>query len=256
MLRECVLYNSPPLRGVSWLLNNLKYTDAIWHRGFGTVIDDDTWKRLLERCWAASGGIERRDAIFVLGALIKWHESHIQHLASQVEQLGRWLQEVDIDTTYSIADLLGYIYEENPKLSKKICNEANPTVIAAQLVKIRASEAYSWGRLLAWLPVASPKWQERLVNAFDVTALRDLVLSADESDLYGLSELILRVYVLNRDLGLELAELSIPVISAAINSDPIHGYTQAGTWLYWEAISASRSLAAPAANWTPACPGN
>jgi hypothetical protein len=228
MLRDCLLFNRPPLRGVSWLLNELKHTDAIRWKGFDTIIDDDTWARLLERCWIAKTSLDRRDAVFVLNALQYWHARHIEELTTRSAQLGEWLQESDSASAYSFGGLLNDLSHGTPNLSKTICDNADPSLLANSIAKMKSSEAYGWGYLIGRLAVvARPEWQKQLRDSLDVSALKSLLLTAPTDDLLQLDELVVGVAGLDKHLGVELADVVVPIVAKAINTSPVQGYQKA-----------------------------
>src|ERR1019366_7786459 len=71
-LVQTVLSQSPPLRGVSWLLNELRLTDAFRGTRQDKLITPDIFRAIAERCWKSEAGEARRDAAFALDALLVW----------------------------------------------------------------------------------------------------------------------------------------------------------------------------------------
>lgn len=243
MLRAALYYDTPPLRGVSWLLSELSFADAFRGSGFGTIVDHATWLYLTERCWAANTGAERSSAAFALNALGHWSPNHVEALSSHITLLGQWLEEADADTAVGIGRLLNDLGQKEGSLTEAICDHADPTRIASSLALASLSEAYAWGWLLGRLSFAASRdWLERLTVALDTSSLRSLVTSPSTADLGGVNKLIKGVASLKLTLGVDLVKLTIPTVANAINASPAETFRPVGDMIWFVLGYAPRFL--------------
>src|SRR5260370_14166214 len=90
MLADIITWESTPLRGISWLLNELRLYDVfVLPHKRDVVITSSNWQQIFERCWKAASDEERRDAAFVLDALIDWYPPHRQAIAEKASLLAQ-----------------------------------------------------------------------------------------------------------------------------------------------------------------------
>ena len=66
------LHGDPALRGIAWLLHELRLVDAFRFSRHNSIINDELLNEILSRCYASDSMEQRRDACFALGALLGW----------------------------------------------------------------------------------------------------------------------------------------------------------------------------------------
>lgn len=224
-LLRLALEMEPPLRGVSWLLNALRFTDYFrWeHRKqTETVVPDDLWGSLCGRCWQAATFIERRDALYALSVLLRWHPEHIDALHAQKELLSGWLQEVTSDDAYAWHQLLNDLRRDHLELCHAICSPVTPDPIAEKISEMTWETSSAWSHLISALGACAPKkWFQRLRSDIQDDKLRALVNSLGREQFAHFDRLIEGVAWLGWDLTLDLIEAVLPRIAAAISHDPV-----------------------------------
>jgi hypothetical protein len=223
MLRTALRYEHPPLGGIYSLLyasrNGRHFPGTLGERE--TVVDDDMWHRLTERCWASPQGIERRDAIGVLTELLDWHPRTIEAITTRTDLLGGWLENTDADAATNFRWLLNNISLKDARgVVEEICDRADPSLLAASIARATWTEAYAWGALLDRLWMAREDWRRRLLSAIDLSALQNLVASIPPTHLYQLDQLLDGVLALDKNLALQLTEGMVPKLADAVNADP------------------------------------
>jgi hypothetical protein len=234
MFRLALFHEMPSLRGISWLLSELRFADGFRSSGFNTIVDDATWALITERCWAADAPHDRSMAAFVLNALCHWHPKQIDVISNHTPLLGRWVEEVNADSAWGLARLLNDIGQEARDLTEAVCNQANPASIAVSLSKATPAQAYSWGNLIGRLSfAASSEWIEELAGHFDSDALISLAATTPPGDLGGLSELTHSIRWLDLPLSLDMVQQAIPTIGQAINTSPATAFAEIRDMLWF-----------------------
>jgi len=233
VLRAALRFGDPPLRGIAWFLSELRFADAFrWQSaGFGTVVDEAAWRRLLERCWAARTGEERGGAAFLLSGLCHWHPSQIAALGERTTLLSQWVEEVTEESAGGLGRLLNDVAqtEGGRDVVRAICAATDPHRIAAWLNAVTWSQAWSQGWLLGRIGYnATPAWRERLREDLDIAALQTLFSSAADAELGSLSELVEGIAEIDYELSLSLLDLAAPAIGGALSRSPVEGWKAAG----------------------------
>lgn len=227
MLRAALRYEHPPLGGVHSLLsasrNGRHFPGTLGERE--TVVDDDMWNRLAERCWAAPQGTERRDAIGVLTELLDWYPRTLEAITSRASLLGGWLERTEAAAATNFSWLLNNVsLKEARGVVEEICDRADPAVLAASIAKATWSEAYAWGTLLDRLWMAREGWQRRLLSALDVSALQSLIAGVTPANLYQLDQLLYGLRALDKTLALQLTETVLPKLAEAVTNNPARAF--------------------------------
>jgi hypothetical protein len=223
MLRAALRYETPPLGGIHQLLYATRrgshFPGAIGERE--TVVDDDMWHRLTERCWVAQHGIERRDALGVLTELLDWHPRTVEAIATRTELFGEWLESTDASAATNFRWFLNNVSLKDARsVVEEICDRADPALLAASIAKATWSEAYAWGALLDRLWMAREEWRRRLLSALDLFALRNLLRSIPSSHLYQLEQLLDGLRSLDKNLAVQLTDEVLPMLANAVNANP------------------------------------
>ena len=222
LFRAALQCETPPLRGIAWLLNTLRFAFA-WGRS-GTVIDDEIWSRVTDRCWATESSVERQDAALALDAIAQWREEGYQSLAPCAVAIGQWINQVDGDCAFGVATLLNSLINHDEPLFATVCCHSRPELIAGAFAGAEPSEGYSWGYLLSRLSFAPEDWRRRLKSALDVPALYALVEKCTRSDIMHLSEISQGIAGLDTGLSLEIAEKVAPIMADALTAAPSEAF--------------------------------
>jgi hypothetical protein len=219
LFKRALLYESPPLPGINWLLSAVRFSKALRYE----IMDSDTWTTITNRCWKAWGSDEDKgNAAFVLNTLIEWYPKHVESLISKSELLGKWVEDVNANSAAGLGWWLNYLGQKDHTLTECIIGHADPMVIADSLSKASSSEIQVWGHFLGRLAfAASREWLSKLNAAFDIKALREIFICAKTQDLESISELAAAIACFDLDLSLELVDLSRKTIADAINNNII-----------------------------------
>jgi hypothetical protein len=250
MLRAALEFADPPLRGVAWLLHELWFADAFrWKSGgFGTVVNDFAWQRLLERCWAALSGEERSGAAFALNELRHWHPRQVAAIEERATLLAQWIEDATPESTGGLGRLLNDIGQEEGgrDVVRAICAAVDPHRIATSLNRMSWSEAWGWGWLLGRIAYnVTPEWRERLVADLDVEALRALFLSVTVAELESIPELVEGVAEVDYRLSLDLLGLAAPIIGDSLGRSPVATWQAVGTLILFFLRYESPGLGVP-----------
>jgi len=227
MLRAAVLFGNPPLVGVYSLLYAVRSRSAFPGslNGVETIVDDDVWQVLMERCWNTRPGHDRRSAISILTELLAWHPRTLDAIASQTALLGDWLETTDAESALGFRWLLNDLSnKEAVNLVEDICNHADTSVLASSISRAGWTEAYAWGSLMAPLWRAPEEWRTRLVSNLSVASLHALIESVPGESLYQLDEFLHGVRALDQILSLQLVEPVIPALARAVNANPASAF--------------------------------
>lgn len=222
LFRRVMLYDSPSLPGINWLLNAVRFNEALRFSGFYEIMDSRTWTTISNRCWEACSDNDRGNAAFVLNTLIEWYPKQVEILFSKSEMLGQWVEEVNANSAAGLGWWLNDLGQKDHLLTECIIGHADPKVVANSLAKASSSEAQIWGYFLGRLAfAASREWLSKLNVAFNIEALREIFICAKAHDLLSISELADGIACFDLDLSLELVDLSRETIADAINNNII-----------------------------------
>ena len=102
------------------MLHELRFTWT-WDRAKqGILVTREIFDGLLTRCFSASTGGERRDALFALDAIKDWHPECIKVLKANVAELSNWLTEIDEEYAVAFADFINQVGQRDRELTKSI----------------------------------------------------------------------------------------------------------------------------------------
>jgi hypothetical protein len=175
LFRAAFVFGPPPLRGVSWLLHDLRMTDGWSNKIAGALIDKDLLDHLETRSFAAISAVDRRDALFALTALLDWHPGICARLASHRKELSKWLTEANAEYGAAFADFLNQLGQRDSKLAKNVMDGSNPKRMARSASETSIENAARWGRLLDESWHADPRWKRQLAASLNVSSLRQLL---------------------------------------------------------------------------------
>ncbi len=231
MLGGIIGWEATLLRGISWLLNELRFYDAFaYERKYNTIITSSNWQQILTRCWKAGNEQERRDAAFVLEALIDWHPDHIQAISEKTALLADWIQNTEGIAGFGLGTLLndlGQGYRNVRHIAEAICDLIDPGVIATKLSQVKWSDVAGWSYLIGRMRWASSQqWCEQFDQVADFSFLETMVDTMSISDTYAFSELLKNVSGFHPENFLGIYEKAIPTLVDAMHSNTIEAYRE------------------------------
>lgn len=237
LLSEILTWQSIPLRGISWFLNELHFYEVFaYQRRYNTIIIASNWQQIFERCWRATSDEERRDAAFVLTALIDWYPSHRQAVVENGPLLVQWIEQAQGDASFGVGMLLnglGQGREDAKQMTEMMCEQIDPHVIATKLSQVKWTEVVGWSHLvgrLSW--AASKKWYDQFKRIVDLSFIESLVDTMALADVYAFSELLKNTYSSHPEKLLGAYEKAIPILVEAFHANATEAYreSQDGIW--------------------------
>ncbi|HZR20684.1 MAG TPA: hypothetical protein VFE51_25615 [Verrucomicrobiae bacterium] len=221
LFRAAFVFGPPPLRGVSWLLHDLRMTDG-WSKKIACALTDkDFLDHLVSRSFASISAVDRRDALFALTALLDWHPGICARLASHQTELSKWLTEAEAEYGPAFADFLNQLGQRDSKLAKNVMDGSNPKRIASSASKTSIENAARWGRLLDESWHADPRWKRQLAASLNVSNLRRLFRQVRPADVGKVGMLAEGISTVRRELAIKLIKLAVPAIAKALSYDPV-----------------------------------
>ncbi len=231
IITSILMDTATPLRGLSWLLSELKSTNQFRLASDRSLFIGKDWDKLVTRCLDAKECVERRDGAFALSQLIDWKDDRSECLTSKVPQLSQWLEKVDSDCAYSFGYLINSMstaWGQQSQLSTAalaIVKGALPERIASQINFATHSGAYGWGFLLrAVRAVADLDWQNRFFKALDKEHLLEFIRNFDASQLIHLNEFIFGLCYFDVEFGFKALDNALPVIESGLQKDPLNSW--------------------------------
>ncbi|OLD64186.1 MAG: hypothetical protein AUF65_00220 [Chloroflexi bacterium 13_1_20CM_50_12] len=231
MLGEIITWESTPLRGISWLLNELRFADAfVYQEKYNTIVTSSNWQQILDRCWKANSGKDRGDAAFVLDALIDWNSNHIQAITDNASLLAHWIEDADNNSSYGLGTLLNNLsqdYRHARHITETMYKCIDPYVMASKLSRVKWSEVAAWSYLIGRMRVTSSReWREQFDQAVDFTFIESLIDTMAASDVYAFNSLLKNIggYHLEKDLN--LFERAIPKLVNTLHDNVIETYRE------------------------------
>ncbi len=231
MLAAIITWESTPLRGISWLLNDLRLYDVfLLQHKYNSVITSSNWGQIFDRCWRAVSDEERRDAAFVLDALIDWYPPHRQAMVERASLLVQWIEHAEDNASFGLGTLLnslGQGREDAKQMTEMLCEQIDPHVIATKLSQLKWPEVVGWSHLIGRLRWASSqKWCEHFNQVADFTFLEGLVDTMSMTDVYAFSELLHNTCGYHPERFLGAYEKAIPKLVAAIHTNATEAYSE------------------------------
>jgi hypothetical protein len=231
ILGEILTWESTPLRGISWLLNEIRMYDVFaYQRRYNTVITSSNWQQIFERCWRATSDEERRDAAFVLDALIDWYLPHRQAVVEKAPFLVQWIEQAGGHASFGIGTLLnalGQGHEDAKQMTEAMCEQIDPHLIATKLSQVKWLEVVGWSHLvgrLSW--AASKKWYKQFEQIADFSFIESLVDTMTTTDIYAFSELLKNTCGYHPERFLRIYEKAIPILVDAFHANVTETYSE------------------------------
>jgi hypothetical protein len=229
LLIRTTLESQPPLRGIAWITNELRLTDAFRGNGELTVIYSPLVREILSRCWTAGPGEPRRDAIFAVNQIVSTLPELITELDREVATLSGWLTTPNGVTAYALGHLINSISQAKgaSALEERLYELTDPATVASHVNGLTKSDGFSWGYLLGRLGALSPKpWKKAFSRHLDWKRLTEVVSEVTFESMADIDQLIGGCHVVNRKMGLTLLSICIRPLSEAINVSPTRAYQE------------------------------
>ncbi|GHO98871.1 hypothetical protein KSF_089190 [Reticulibacter mediterranei] len=236
-LSEILTWQSTPLRGISWLLNELRFYDIFaYQQRYNAVVTSSNWQQIFERCWRATSDEERRDAAFALDALIDWYPPHREAIVEKAPLLVQWIEQAGDRASFSIGTLLnslGQGRDDAKQMTEAMCEQIDPHLIAMKLSQVKWTEVVGWSHLvgrLSW--AASKKWYKQFEQIADFSFIESLVDTMTTTDIYAFSELLKNICGYHPEKFLGVYRRAIPTLVDAFHVNVTEAYSEArdGIW--------------------------
>lgn len=216
-----------PLRGVSWLLNELRHADGLRFNGHKTIVPPTAHLSLVRRCREARVSVERRDASFALTAMVSWTKNGFRDLEELgcLDDMAEWLNDADGESAYGLATFLNNLHNEEHELVVKLVSRVNPTRLARNLSRCSPEQGYAWGYLLGRLSLgASEAWKSEFTPKVDVRKLSELAESFESDQVFHLGELASGLFCYSEALAFQLLECGFGAIRDSFQDTPLRAW--------------------------------
>jgi hypothetical protein len=223
LLRGACVENRPPLRGVSWLLSELYFTDAF--RGVGNFPSAEDVEELVQRCCGALAGVERRDAAFLLTTLLGHRTLTVQALKPYQDVMRNWIESAEGVSAYALGAMINDLYNADKPAMQLLVRSAAPSKIAGQLAGARAAEGYAWGHFLDRLSLAGKEWRISMKAVLPADPIRTFTAALKPWEIGQLDGYLKGITAIDDDLAAECLEAAMPTLQAAFREDPVEAFT-------------------------------
>ena len=225
-----VIDQQPQLRGISWLLHQLFFSDAFGATG-GTksaFLLPEHAETLLSRCYSAATSIDRRDATHIVGALIDHQVHPPRSLIPYLDVLTRWLDTADATAAYAIGNLINSLWSMDKALARQLVESVQPVSIAARLAEAQCPQCHAWGHLLGRLWCAArDEWRTGLQRALPRDHMLDLAANFNPEQIGHLAELLQGLAAYDREFATECLRKAMPVVQQSFRADPLEAFAEA-----------------------------
>jgi len=236
LVTELLLDADTPLRGVAWLLNELRLADGLRFNRHKTIVPPPAHLSLVKRCREAQTSVERRDASYALSAMASWTEHGIHDLDDLgcIDDMVEWLNGADGDSAHGLATFLNNLHNDEHKLLIELVSRVNPKLLARNLGTCSPKQGYAWGRLLSRVSLGiSEEWESEFIAQVDVRKLSRLGESFESAQVFHLAELASGLICYSEDLAFRVLECGLGAIKDAFRIAPLKAWTD----LSWNLIS-------------------
>lgn len=221
---KSVLADGWSLKGVSWLLDAVRYTDAFrWHQ-------NATFQKLVEPLVLRCSG-ERDDIDWAAGCLMRVFrafEITTDEILEYSELLLDWVTSHCGLVSYFCHDIVNELINRSDSITGSPARQFIDSVDAVRLAdlanSVGISEFYRFGELLNRLAYYGPSWRSEFVERFDWSRVQKLILDAPANYASGVDSFVTGLSLLARPSdangGLDFIEGIVPYVTSAINSRP------------------------------------
>ncbi|WP_040441935.1 hypothetical protein [Ktedonobacter racemifer] len=231
MLRGIISWESTSLRGISWLLRELRFADTFMYQQKNySIVTYSNWQQIVERCWIANSGEDRRDAAFVLDTLIDWYPNHIQTISDNILLLAQWIENADKHSGFGLGLLVNSLsqeYRQSKHVILTLMKHIDPHVMASKLPQLKWEGVAAWSFLIGRLYVAfTQEWRVQFNLCLDFTCFNALVDAMSRNDIYAFDLFLNNIGPSHTDKALNLIERAIPQLVNAFHNDFIETFKE------------------------------
>lgn len=237
LCRAALSFRDPPLRGISWLLHELRMTDTSDYLRAGALLDDSLLDAIHARCFETPTGVARRDALFALEAMLDWQPRDYPRLGAHRQMLSHWLTQIDPEECAAYGSFLNQLRQRNRWLVPQIIRGANPKVLAHAVSKASVASFGLWGKLLGEFWSGGTRWRTTFGGSLRSTHLRRQMMAVRREDVWKLSLFLAGITKTNPELALKLTRTSLGTLVQALHRDPAGAFTAMDWELLWRVLN-------------------
>ena len=231
MLRGIIAWETTPIRGISWLLRELRFTDTFsYQQKSNTIVTHSNWRQIIERCWKADSGEDRRDAAFVLAELIDWYPDHIQTISDNTSLLAQWIEDADSNSGFALGLLVNSLSQEYRHINhvtETLIKYIDPYIMASKLSQLQWTGVVAWSFLIGRLRVASSQeWRTQFDRSVDFSFVERLIEIMSITDIYAFNTFLENMGVSHTEKALNLIERAIPKLANAFHNNFIEAFKE------------------------------
>ncbi len=222
LISEILCEEEVPLLGISWLLNDLRFADALRFQREHVIVTETIWQKLVTRCLNVTDSIERRNAAFALDALAQWVQDGYKRLASHLNVIVRWIEQAEDKSAYGIANLINNLYNADHDLIHDLVGQVCPETVARRLSEASCEGGYAWGYLLGRLHLGTDEqWRIKFKASINKESLNKLIENFDNEEIGHMSDLICGIALYDEELAFRLLNAGFSTIDKALNESPL-----------------------------------
>jgi hypothetical protein len=212
-----------PLRGISWLLGEL--------RDFRTrILTEHVRTFLLDRSFKAVGHSARSDACRVPSILVAWKDICFSELIGTYGNLIKtWICEASTDDAYPLSGLMCNLANSEREACHAFFSDLDHHSLAGKLRRIEPESAYTWGEYFQMLAyISSKEWRKRFLECIPNDHIYSYISQIPANHLGRLSKFIEAMNWYCDDLSLRCVETVLATYQKAFAEDAYSAYLRTG----------------------------
>lgn len=224
-----VLDDNTSLKGIYWLLNAIRLTDAYRFGQRKKLLP--ILEPLMSRCrheWR-----QTEWAVGCASLLFGIFEFSLDEMLADKKLLLEWFTAGTGSIAHFGSDIANHLingskksHPETADIAKTLFEQIDPIRLVDLANGVTLNDFYSFGELLNRLAFYCPPWSATFLSQFDWSRIMKIVLTADASHAYAVDKLVGSLCIMSsRESGqrnLLYLEDIVPFIVRAIDVDPIH----------------------------------
>ncbi|KOU63669.1 hypothetical protein ADK55_07955 [Streptomyces sp. WM4235] len=222
-LRRQLTDPTTALRGIHWLLDDLRQVEQLRYRRPPLLMDETTTQTLVDRCIHAPRQ-ERAAAAMVLWHVTWWGEEARTQVLSRDAIIARWISEATTAEAYSLRWAASGLRSDRGEGGTWATTAAQipPLQFAHRLnTELTAGSVYSWSELVGELwQVVPQEWKKECVEALDRATLLTAAHDLDEYSVHGYTKLAMWCAAADISLYFEMMSEAAPAISRTLTTAP------------------------------------
>lgn len=223
-LQTVFTLNTAPLRGVSWLMRELRLTYTYRFHA-KEVVTDEGWRGFRDRAFSATSSEDRRDAAYGIEAVASWRPEQHRVLEPLLDVIATWIIESDAITAAAFADIVNSLINTDRTLSEGLCRRVPPSALAARFASAPLADWYVWGHLFGrFANGADQQWKSECGRELQRLGLPDRVKSCHVNTLHDVAEVVHAVVGFDLDLALSMTRAVTPFLAKAMASSPAQAW--------------------------------